>query len=195
MDTLDFHTWSSVATLIAKPDHMIFDLDTGETVIWLNMQEAAFLVRKLVEALELQAILKTSGGRGLHVVVPIKQVHSWNIVKGLSQPVVQHLAKTILQKFVAKGWPKNRVGKLFVTYLRNGFGATSVSAWSARARPGLGVAVPISWDELQGLSHSAHWTAENIAEHVTVGSSEWDDDTKSARSLNKSIELPGYKNP
>ena len=195
MNTLEFHTWNGVATSIAKPDRMIFDLDPGEKVAWPDMQEAAFLVQTLLEGLELRAFLKTSGGKGLHIVVPLKKLHDWDTVKGLSQAVVQHLAKTIPQKFVAKSGPKNRVGKIFVDYLRNGFGATTVSAWSARARPGLGVSVPIAWHELQGLSSSAHWTAENIAERIAVGNSVWSNYTKSARTLKGAIKLLGYKNP
>ena len=195
MNTLEFHTWNSIATSIAKPDRMIFDLDPGEKVAWPVIQEAAFLVQTLLEALELRAFLKTSGGKGLHIVVPLKKLHDWDTVKGLSQAVVQHLAKTIPQKFVAKSGPKNRVGKIFVDYLRNGFGATTVSAWSARARPGLGVSVPIAWHELKGLASSAHWTAENIAERMAVGNSVWHDYAKSACTLKGAIKLLGYKNP
>ena len=194
MNTLEFHTWNSIATSIAKPDRMIFDLDPGKKVAWPDMQKAALLVRTLLEALDLHAFIKTSGGKSLHVVVPLKKLHDWDTVKGLTQAVVQHIAKTIPQKFVAKSGPKNRVGKIFVDYLRNGFGATTISAWSARARPGLGVSVPIAWDELQGLSSSAHWTAKNIAERIAVGNSVWDDYAKSARSLNKAMKLLGFKN-
>ena len=192
MNTLEFHTWNGVATSIAKPDRMVLDLDPGERVTWPEIQEAAFLVRTLLEALSLPTFIKTSGGKGLHIVVPLKKLHDWDTVKGLSKAVVLHLAKTIPQKFVAKSGPKNRNGKIFVDYLRNGFGATTVSAWSARARPGLGVSVPIAWNELQGLSSSAHWTVDNIAERITAGNSVWDDYTKSARSLNKAMKMLGY---
>ena len=193
MNTLEFHTWNGVATSIAKPDRMIFDLDPGDKVTWPEIQEAALLMRTLLEVLNLVPFIKTSGGKGLHVVVPLKKLHDWDTVKGFSRALVQHLAKTIPQKFVAISGPKNRVGKIFVDYLRNGFGATTVSAWSARARPGLGVSVPISWDELQGLSSSAHWTVENIAERIAVGNIVWDDYTKSARSLNKAMKMLGYR--
>ena len=193
MNTLEFHTWNGVATSIAKPDRMIFDLDPGEKVTWPDIQEAALLVRTLMEALNLISFIKTSGGKGLHVVVPLKRLHDWDTVKGFSRAVVQHLAITIPQKFVAVSGPKNRVGKIFVDYLRNGFGATTVSAWSARARPGLGVSVPIAWNELQGLSSSAHWTVENIAERLSVGNSVWDGYAKSARGLTKPMKLLDYK--
>ena len=151
------------------------------------------LVRTLLEALSLTPFLKTSGGKGLHVVVPLKKLRDWETVKDFSQAVVQHLAKTIPQKFVAKSGPKNRVGKIFVDYLRNGFGATTVSAWSARARPGLGVSVPMAWDELPQLISSAHWTIENVAERIAVGNSVWDGYARSACSLSKAMKTLGFK--
>ena len=128
MNTLEFHTWNRISTSIAKPDRMIFNLDPGEKVAWPDIREAALLACTLLEAIELQAFVKTSGGKGLHIVVPLKKLQDWDTVKGLSQAVVQHLAKTIPQKFVAKSGPKNRVGKIFVDYRRNGFEATTVSA-------------------------------------------------------------------
>ena len=193
MNTLEFHTWNGVAAAIDTPDRMIFDLDPGENVAWANMQEAALLLRTLLEALGLLPFIKTSGGKGLHVVVPLKKVHDWATVKGFSRAVVRHLAKTIPQKFVAKSGPKNRVGKIFVDYLRNGFGATTVSAWSARARPGLGVSVPIAWNELPALTSSAHWRINNIAERISTGNSVWDAYVKSARSLNNAMKILGYR--
>ena len=193
MNTLEFHTWNAVATTIAKPDRMILDIDPGENVGWSDIQEAALLVRTLLEALGLTTFIKTSGGKGLHVVVPLKKLHSWDTARGFSQAVVQHLAKTIPQKFVAKSGPKNRVGKVFVDYLRNGFGATTVCTWSARARPGLGVSVPIAWEELQTLTSGAHWTVENIAERILVGNSVWDGYAKSACNLKDAIKTLGYK--
>ena len=193
MNALEFHTWNGVATAIDTPDRMIFDLDPGEKVDWADIQEAALLLRTLLEALGLVPFIKTSGGKGLHVVVPIKKQHDWDTVKGLSRAIVQHIANTIPQKFVAKSGPKNRVGKIFVDYLRNGFGATTVSAWSARARLGLGVSVPIAWDELQALSGSTQWTVENIAERITVGNTVWDGYAKSARSLKVAMKLLAYQ--
>ena len=192
MNTLEFHSWNAVATSIAKPDRMIFDIDPGENVGWLDIQEAALLVRTLVEALGLKTFIKTSGGKGLHLVVPLKKLHSWDTVKGFSQAVVEHLAKTIPQKFVAKSGPKNRVGKVFVDYLRNGFGATTVCAWSARARPGLGVSVPIAWEELQTVSSGAHWTLKNIAERLDLGNSVWDDYKRSAQNLGSAMKALNY---
>ncbi len=175
MNVVEFHTWNAVKTSIGKPDRMLFDLDPGEGVQWPAMQQAANLVRVLLEELGLRAWLKTSGGKGLHVVVPLRKQYDWDTVKRFSQVIVQHLARTLPQLFVAKSGPKNRVGKIFADYLRNGFGATTVCAWSARARPGLGVSVPVKWEELDKLTGGAHWTIQDIHARLDAGNTPWDD--------------------
>ncbi len=193
MNTVEFHTWNAVASSIGKPDRMTFDLDPGEGVPWPQMQEAALLVRTLLEELGLVPFLKTSGGKGLHVVIPLKRLHDWDTVKGFSQFIVQHLARTIPQRFVAKSGPNNRVGKIFADYLRNGFGATTVSAWSARARPGMGVSVPVAWNELPDLTGGAHWDVQNIGERIALGNTPWEGYAASAKSLTAAMKLMDYK--
>lgn len=174
MNVVEFHTWNAVKTAITKPDRMLFDLDPGEGVKWATMQQAARLVHTMLDELGLASWLKTSGGKGLHVVVPLRRQYDWDTIKSFAQTVVVHLARTLPQIFVAKSGPRNRVGKIFADYLRNGFGATTVSAWSARARPGMGVSVPVAWDELDKLSSGAHWTISNIHERLDAGNAPWD---------------------
>ncbi|MES2401362.1 MAG: DNA ligase D [Pseudomonadota bacterium] len=193
MNTLEFHTWNATASNIGKPDRMTFDLDPGDGVSWSQMQEAALLVRTLVEELGLVPFLKTSGGKGLHVVIPLKRLHDWDTVKDFSKFIVQHLAKTIPQRFVAKSGPTHRVGKIFADYLRNGFGATTVSAWSARARPGMGVSVPVAWDELPELTGGAHWNVQNVSERLETGNTPWDSYATSAKSLTAAMKAMGFK--
>jgi len=173
MNTVELHTWNATSSHIAKPERICFDLDPGEGVAWPRVQEAAMLVRALLEELGLPAFLKTSGGKGLHVVVPIRRHYAWDPVKDFSHAVVEHLAQTIPSRFVARSGPKNRVGKIFVDYLRNGFGATTVAAWSVRARAGLGVSVPVEWDELLQLKSGAHWTLANVEERIAIGNAPW----------------------
>ncbi|RII99262.1 DNA ligase D [Achromobacter sp. K91] len=175
LNVVEFHTWNAIKTSIAKPDRMLFDLDPGEGVDWPAVQQGAELVRVLLQELGLRGWLKTSGGKGLHVVVPIRKQYGWDAVKDFSEAMVRHLAQTLPKLFVAKSGPKNRVGKIFADYLRNGFGATTVAAWSARARPGLGVSVPVRWDELDGLKGSAQWTIANIHARLDAGNEPWDD--------------------
>ncbi|HEY9271480.1 DNA ligase D [Achromobacter sp.] len=175
LNVVEFHTWNALKTSIGKPDRMLFDLDPGEGVDWPAVQQGAELVRVLLQELGLRGWLKTSGGKGLHVVVPIRKQYGWDAVKDFSEAMVRHLAQTLPKLFVAKSGPKNRVGKIFADYLRNGFGATTVAAWSARARPGLGVSVPVRWDELDGLKGSTHWTIANIHTRLDAGNEPWDD--------------------
>ena len=174
MNVIELHTWNGVKTAINKPDRMTFDLDPGHGVEWKAMQQAAELVRVFLAQLGLASFVKTSGGKGLHVVVALKKQHGWDTVKAFSHAIVQHLARTLPQLFVAKSGPKNRVGKIFVDYLRNGFGATTVCAWSARARPGLGVSVPISWDEVATIARSDQWNIANIHTRLDQGNTPWD---------------------
>lgn len=114
---------------------MVFDLDPGEGVPWTHVREAAQLVHAFLQQLGLTSFLKTSGGKGLHVVVPLRRLHDWDSVKGFSRAVVVHLAKTIPQRFVAKSGPKNRVGRIFVDYLRNGLGASTRATIRGTATP------------------------------------------------------------
>ncbi|HYD77765.1 DNA ligase D [Ramlibacter sp.] len=193
MNVIEFHTWNAVADQADKPDRMTFDLDPGEGVGWPQMQEAAGLVRTFLEELALPAWLKTSGGKGLHVVVPLRPQHGWDTVKDFSQAIVQHLAKTLPQRFVAKSGPKNRVGRIFIDYLRNGFGATTVAAWSARARPGLGISVPVRWDELRKLKGGDHWTVGSVHQRLDEGNAPWDGYRDSSAKLDAAMRKLGFR--
>ncbi len=172
-NVVEFHTWNATVKKPTQPDRIVFDLDPGDGVAWQQVQEGAELTRSLLEQLGLASGLKTSGGKGLHVVVPIAPKDDWETVKALSKAIVEHMAAVIPERFVAKSGPKNRVGRIFVDYLRNGFGATTVCAWSARARPGLGVSVPCSWDELGSLTGGDHWTIANVESRLEEHDDPW----------------------
>lgn len=167
VNTVEFHTWNSTANRIDLPDRMIFDLDPGEGTTWAHIQEAALLMRSMLQELGLDSWLKTSGGKGLHVVVPLTPKLDYAVVKGFSQAVVQHMARVIPQRFVAKSGGTNRVGKIFIDYLRNGHGQTTAAAFSARARAGLGVSMPVAWDELASLKSGSQWTIVTAREYVS----------------------------
>jgi bifunctional non-homologous end joining protein LigD len=193
LNVMEFHTWNATTRAIGKPDRMTFDLDPGEGVSWAQVKESAQLVRAFLKELGLPCFLKTSGGKGLHVVVPLKPSFGWDAVKEFSQAIVQHLSSVIPERFVAKSGPRNRVGKIFPDYLRNGFGATTVCAWSVRARPGMGVSVPIAWEELDGLASAAHWHARNIGERLTTGNSPWEAYESSRATLSAAMKTMGFK--
>jgi bifunctional non-homologous end joining protein LigD len=189
MNTVEFHTWNSTVRRLDKPDRVIFDLDPGEGVKWGHVQEAALLVQTLLSELGLEAWLKTSGGKGLHVVVPLAPRLGYEAVKAFSQAFVRHLAKTIPQRFSATSGASNRIGKVYVDYLRNGMGQTTVAAFSARARPGMGVSLPISWEQLTDLKSGAQWTVQTAREYLSFQSKDpWADYWSAAQSLASAIK-------
>jgi bifunctional non-homologous end joining protein LigD len=196
MNVIEFHTWNSTAKHIDQPDRVIFDLDPGEGVTWAHLQEAAQLMRALLQQLGLESWLKTSGGKGLHVVVPLAPKLAYDIVKGFSQAAVQHMARVIPQRFVAKSGGSNRVGKIFIDYLRNGHGQTTASAFSARSRPGLGVSMPIDWAQLQDVKSGAQWTIATAREYLSFQAVDpWKGYWTSKQTLTAAIETLGYQHP
>jgi bifunctional non-homologous end joining protein LigD len=192
MNVVEIHTWNGVYTTMDKPDRVTFDLDPGDGVDWHQIQEAAQLVHAFLDELGLPNFLKTSGGKGLHIVVPLKKLYDWDTVKDFSQAIVQHLSRTIPDRFVAKSGGGNRVGKIFIDYLRNGYGATTACAWSARSRPGLGISVPVRWSELATLKGGAHWTVATVHNRLDEGNEPWADYEKSRVSPAKAMKALGF---
>jgi bifunctional non-homologous end joining protein LigD len=166
MNVIEFHTWNSTTADIAHPDRVIFDLDPGEGVTFEMVKEGTALTRKMLDLLGLASFLKTSGGKGLHVVVPLTPKWDYDEVKDFSEKLVVHMTQTLPKLFVAKSGAKNRVGRIFIDYLRNGKGATTIAAFSARARPGLGVSVPLAWRELKGLEAANQWNIFTVFERL-----------------------------
>jgi bifunctional non-homologous end joining protein LigD len=190
-NVVEFHTQNAFGKNYEKPNRMIFDLDPGQGVEWPQIQEAAQLVHAFLDQLGLPAFLKTSGGKGLHVVVPIKPYYDWDTVKAFSKAIVEHMAHTLHERFAFKSGPKNRVGKIYIDYLRNGRGATTAAAWSARTRPGLGISVPVDWDELDGLRGGDHWTVQTAHTRLDQGNAPWASYTKSAASITAAMKQLG----
>lgn len=196
MNVIEFHTWNSTTRAIDRPDRMVFDLDPGEGLDWEQVKQAAELVRALLDELGLASWLKTSGGAGLHVVVPLAPQFDHEVVKGFSQAVVRHLARTIPSRFVAKSGPANRRGRLFVDYLRNGRGQTTAAAYSARARPGLGVSMPVAWDELPQLKSGAQWTIRNARDRLSfLMADPWAGYRQARQRLTAAMKRLGFRPP
>jgi bifunctional non-homologous end joining protein LigD len=187
LNVIEFHTWNAVKTRIDKPDRITLDLDPGTGVEWSAMQKVAEVLRSFLTEFGLPAFLKTSGGKGLHVVTPIRPQYDWDTVKDFSRAIVEHLAGTFPQLVVAKSGARNRVGRIYIDYLRNAFGATTVAAWSVRARPGLGISVPVSWTELPTLKSADQWTVANVGDRLATGNRPWQDYAGSARSITRAM--------
>jgi bifunctional non-homologous end joining protein LigD len=147
-NALEFHPWGSHAEEPDRANRIVFDLDPGPGVSWTEIVEAARKIRKLLADLELTSYVRTSGGKGLHVVVPLNPGCDWDTVKPFAHGFADTMAQMEPLKFVSSSTKKFRNGKIFVDYLRNGRGATSVASFSLRAREGAPVAMPLGWNEL-----------------------------------------------
>jgi bifunctional non-homologous end joining protein LigD len=168
MDAVELHTCNATADHIDKPDCMVFDLDPDPTLPWARVIEGAKLTRVVLDELGLCSFIKTSGGKGLHVIVPLDRRQTWDEVSAFSQAVAQHMTKILPALFSAKMGAKNRVKKIFVDYLRNKKPASTVMPYSLRARAGLPIATPIAWDELDDVESAAQWTIANIGERFST---------------------------
>jgi bifunctional non-homologous end joining protein LigD len=196
MNVIELHTWNSTTADIAHPDRVIFDLDPGEGIDWATLKEATALMKKMLDMLGLASFLKTSGGKGLHAVVPLTPSPDWGYddVKDFAEAVVQHMARTIPKLFVAKSGAQNRVGRIFIDYLRNGKGATTIAAFSARARPGLGVSVPCAWKELPGLEAANQWNIANLHQRLAkLRSDPWKAYASTRQTLDEAAEKLGFR--
>ena len=145
---VEFHTWGATVPDIKHPDRITMDLDPDEALPWKVLVEGTLLTKMLLDSLGLQSFLKTTGGKGLHVVAPIKPDLDWDAVKAFTERLAQMLVKARPELFTAKIAKARRPNKIFADYLRNSETASAVAAYSPRARPGAGVSVPLAWDEL-----------------------------------------------
>ncbi|MFT4066830.1 DNA ligase D [Paraburkholderia sp.] len=189
MGTVEFHTWNALASNIEKPDRMVFDLDPDASLGWERMIEAAQLTRALLDELGLQSFCKTSGGKGLHVVVPLAKQAGWDEVKDFSQAVAQHMAATLPRQFSAKMGAQNRKKKIFIDYLRNNRGSSTVAAFSTRARPGLGVSMPLAWDEVANTTGGDQWNIANVHERLAgLSGDPWADYAKTRQRITAAMK-------
>lgn len=150
-NAVEVHGWGCTLPKWERPDWMVFDLDPDEGLPFKTVVDGAFEVRDALKTLSLESWVKTTGGKGLHVVVPIARRYDWETVRRVSETIAVLMTKAAPSRYVANMSKKLRQGKIFIDYLRNGEGATAVLPYSARARPGLTVAMPVDWKDLRAI--------------------------------------------
>ncbi|TBN37966.1 DNA ligase D [Pseudomonas sp. BGI-2] len=184
MSTVELHTWNATSDNLDKPDRFVLDLDPDPALPWKSMVEATQLTLSVLDELGLKAFLKTSGGKGIHLVVPLTRKLGWDEVKDFSHAIVSHMAKLLPERFSAVSGPKNRVGRIFIDYLRNGLGATTICAYAARTREGMPVSVPVFRDEVAELKGGNQWNIHNVQERLAeVGDEPWADLKKTRQAI------------
>lgn len=184
MSTVELHTWNATSDNLDKPDRFVLDLDPDPALPWKSMVEATQLTLSVLDELGLKAFLKTSGGKGMHIVVPLTRKLGWDEVKDFSHAIVSHIAKLLPERFSAVSGPKNRVGRIFIDYLRNGLGATTICAYAARTREGLPVSVPVFRDEVAELKGGNQWNIHTVHKRLAeVGNEPWADLKKTRQAI------------
>lgn len=163
---LEIHPWGAKVDRPELPDRVTLDLDPGDNVPWQQVIDAAREARTRLADLGLQSFVKTTGGKGLHVVFPLTPKADWDTVKGFAQSIAEQMSADDPRRFTANMAKKNRTGRIFVDYLRNGMGATAIAAYSTRARAGAAVSTPLAWDELGPGIRSNHFTVENLPKRL-----------------------------
>jgi bifunctional non-homologous end joining protein LigD len=148
MNVIEFHPWGARIDDVERPDRLVFDLDPGEGVDWQAITTAARDVRTRLAALGMESFLRLSGGKGLHVVLPIRRGPDWTQAKAFCERFADSMVEQSPDRYVATASKAKRGGLIFIDWLRNSRGATSVTSWSLRARPQAGVAMPLAWSEL-----------------------------------------------
>ncbi len=166
---LEFQTSNVRHPQVDRPDRLVFDLDPGPGTQWAHVLQATALLRAVLEEVGLKSFLKTSGGRGLHVLVPISPTLCWQAVQGVAEAFGAHLRQRFPERIALSA--SDAAGRVCIDPRRNGLDGTLVAAYSPRARPGLGVSVPVRWNELTTLTGGAHWTLQSLPQRLASLSS------------------------
>jgi bifunctional non-homologous end joining protein LigD len=166
--TFEFHSWGTSLPRVDRPDRITLDLDPDAGLDWETFREACELTRALLDRLELRWFVKTTGGKGIHFVLPIARRHGWEDVKAFAHRIAEHLAQALPTLFTSNASKAKRKGRVFVDYLRNAEGASAIAAYSLRARPGLPVAMPILWAALDQDVRGDHFNLGNVPQMLAA---------------------------
>jgi bifunctional non-homologous end joining protein LigD len=178
MNVLEIHPWGAKADDVEHCDRIVFDLDPHPTVEWKRVIAAARDMKAHLEKIGMESFVRTSGGKGLHVVVPLNPACPWDSARHFTQSFAQAMTALRPKEYVAVMGERNREGRIFIDWLRNGRGATSVASYSLRARERAGVAMPLSWAELGRIRSGDQFTIENALERVKSKRDPWEKITK-----------------
>jgi bifunctional non-homologous end joining protein LigD len=162
MGTIEFHGWGSRSDAVELPDRMIFDLDPDEGLGFAEVKRAARDIADRLADIGLVSFAMLSGGKGVHVVVPLTPGHDWGRHKDFARRFAEALSLAEPGRFVATMSKAKRKGKIFIDWLRNQRGSTAVLPYSARARANVPVAVPVDWEELEAIDSAAYWTIADV---------------------------------
>jgi bifunctional non-homologous end joining protein LigD len=185
---VELHSWGCRVDKPERPDRLVLDLDPDEGLPWRETVKAAFELRESLQELGLVPFVKTTGGKGLHVVVALARRQGWAEVRRFSEAFATHMARRQPKRFTTNMAKSSRRGRIFLDYLRNARSATAVAAYSLRARPGVPASTPLAWDELDDIDDPADLNYSTVPVRLTELADPWAELAGSARSLTKDME-------
>lgn len=184
MGVLEIHPWGSTVAKLETPDRITFDFDPDVGLAWEHVTAAAIEMREALLGIGLKSFVKTTGGKGLHVVVPVAPKLDWEAIKEFSKWVSERFAAAYPDRFTTNMAKRARTGRIFIDYLRNGRGATAIGAYSPRSRPGAPVSTPLFWEEVENGVKPDGLTVQTVPKRLAkLKSDPWAD----MRSLRQSI--------
>lgn len=188
MGALELHPWGSRTPKLGFPDRIVFDFDPDDALSWKEITEAVNVLKTLLDSLGLRGFLKTTGGKGLHVVVPIQPTVPWEHIKGFTKAIAELFARTFPDRFTAKLLKVSRHGKIFIDYLRNAEGATAVAPYSTRAKANAPVSTPIEWGEVARDVRFDHFNVKNVPARLKrLKRDPWAEFIKTRQSVTKAM--------
>jgi DNA ligase D len=183
MGVLEIHPWGARIDRTDRPDRIVFDLDPGEGLDFAAVTAAALEVRARLEAQGLAAFAKTTGGKGMHVVVPIARRHTWPAVKAFAKATAEAMAADAPQRYLTRIAKAERKGRIFIDYLRNDPTSTAIGPYSTRARAGAPVAMPLAWDEVTPDLDPTDFTMASVPRRIARMPDPWADIDQHASAL------------
>ena len=188
MDVIEIHPSGATADKLETPDRVTIDLDPDEGLPWQRVAETAVNVRDALRGIGLESFAKTTGGKGLHVVIPLTPKLDWDEVKAFAKWIADSFVAQRPEDFTANMAKKARHGRIYIDYLRNGRGATAVGAYSPRARPGAPVSTPLSWEEVENGVLPQEFTVETVPQRLAALRSEpWAEIGKIRQSISAAV--------
>ncbi len=185
---LEVHVWGSRRDRLERPDLVVLDLDPGPGVEWSDVEAAAMELRERLEDLALRSFVRTTGGKGLHVVLPLVRRRGWEVVKEFSRAIAENLARDAPDRYTAVASKAKREGRIYVDYLRNARGASAIAPYSTRARDGAPVATPIGWDELSAGVDPRALNVATVPARIQEMGDPWDGFFDVRQSVTKDME-------
>ncbi|MEW5928267.1 MAG: non-homologous end-joining DNA ligase [Gemmatimonadota bacterium] len=187
MGVLEVHVWGARRDRLDRPDRMVLDLDPAPGVEWAQIVEAAREVRERLAAAGLESWVKTTGGKGLHVVAPLQRRAGWDVVHELSLKVAEAMVRDSPDRYLTSASKEEREGKIYVDYVRNSWSASAVAPYSTRSRAGAPVSFPLAWDELGADTKPRDFTVRTVPELVRTRPDPWAGMAEARQSVTREV--------